>query len=124
MVYHLAVGLAALVGAVLTRDFVALAAVLALFSAFMISRPFHIAVVVDHDAVTLKGMFSSESIELPTVTAVEVKKTGKGNLLILWGDLDLKNNLTIPDLFAFDDDWDSWWNSHRDLSDSKPLSLF
>lgn len=32
--------------------------------------------------------------------------------------------LAIPDLFAFDDDWNNWLSTYRDLSADKPISLF
>lgn len=122
--YHFGVGIAALVGAVVTYPFFPLSIVLALFSTFMIFRPFVMAVIVDHDSVTMKGMFSARSIQRSSITAVEFKTSGKSHSLILWGDLEQKEHLSIPDLFAFDDAWDDWWRSYRDLSDGKPLSLF
>ena len=35
-----------------------------------------------------------------------------------------KENPAIPNLFAFDDDWDRWLSTYRDLNDDKPISLF
>jgi hypothetical protein len=32
----------------------------------------------------------------------QTKHTGKGEILILWGNIDEKESLAIPDLFAFD----------------------
>jgi hypothetical protein len=122
--YHFAVGAAALVGAVLSYHFLILSIGLGLFSVFMISRPLVMAVSVDHDSVTCKGMFSENSIQRSSITAVEFQSTGKGRYLILWGNVDERENLTIPDLFAFDEAWDDWLRSYRDLSDDKPLSLF
>jgi hypothetical protein len=37
---------------------------------------------------------------------------------------DEKECLVIPDIFGFDDDWDDWLSTYRDLSDDKPISLF
>jgi hypothetical protein len=122
--YHFGVGAAALIGAVLCRNFLFLAAVLVLFSIFMIARPLITSVTVDQYSVTFKGMFSSNSLLRSSITAVETQHTGKTPSLILWGNIDEKENLAIPDLFGFDDDWDDWWNTYRDLSDDKPLSLF
>jgi hypothetical protein len=122
--YHFAAGVAALVGAVMVHDFLVLAVVLALFGIFMISRPLVMAVTVDQYSVTFKSVFSENSIQRSSITAVETKVTGKGNILVLWGAIDEKENLAIPDLFAFDDDWGNWWSTYRDLSDSKPISLF
>jgi hypothetical protein len=122
--YHFAVGGAALIGAALCYHFLALSVVLVLFGAFMISRPLLAKVIVDQYSVTLKSMFSENSLRRASITAIERKHTGKGNLLILWGNLDEKENLTIADVFAFDDAWDDWLRTFRDLSDDKPLSLF
>lgn len=122
--YHFAVGAAAAVGAVLCRDFLVLAIVAALFAMFMIARPLVMAVTVDRLSVTFKGMFSEKSIERSSITAVESKHTGKTPILILWGDIDEKESLVIPDMFSFDDGWDTWLSTYRDLSDNKPLSLF
>ena len=122
--YHFAVGAAALVGAVMAYHFLILSVVLALFSIFMISRALVMAVTVDPFSVTFKGLFSENSLQRSSITAVETKHTGKGDILILWGNIDEKESLAIPDLFAFDEDWDSWLSTYRDLSDDKPISLF
>jgi hypothetical protein len=122
--YHFAVGAAALVGAVLCYHFLVLSLVLTLFGAFMIFRPLLAKVTVDQYSVTLKGMFSENSLQRSSITAIERKHTGKANLLILWASLDEKENLTIADIFAFDEAWDNWLSGFRDLSDDKPLSLF
>jgi hypothetical protein len=122
--YHFAVGTAALVGAVMVYHFLILLVVLALFGVFMISRPLVMAVTVDQYSVTFKSTFSENSLQRSSITAVETKHTGKGNILILWGDIDEKESLAIPDLFAFDDDWDNWLSTYRDLSDDKPINLF
>jgi hypothetical protein len=122
--YHFAVGTSALVGAVMVYHFLILSVVLALFGVFMISRPLVMAVTVDQYSVTFKSTFSENSLQRSSITAVETKHTGKGNILILWGDIDEKESLAIPDLFAFDDDWDKWLSTYRDLSSDKPISLF
>jgi hypothetical protein len=122
--YHFAVGVAALVGTVIVHEFLIMSVGLALFSVFMISRPLIMAVTVDQFSVTFRGTFSAHSLQRSSITAVENKHTGKGNLLILWGNIDEKESLVIPDLFNFDDAWDKWWKTHRDLSDGKPLRLF
>jgi hypothetical protein len=91
----------------------------------MISRPFILAVSVDQLSVTFKGMFSAHSLQRSSITAIERQHRGRSNFLILWGNLDEKEFLRIPaDLFAFDDAWDDWLSTYRDLSDDKPLSLF
>jgi hypothetical protein len=122
--YHFAVGAAALVGAVMVYDFLILSVVLALFGVFMISRPLVMAVIVDQYSVRFKNVFSENSLQRSSITAVETKHTGKGKILILWGNIDEKESLAIPGLFAFDDDWDNWISTYRDLSDDKPISLF
>lgn len=122
--YHFAVGAAAIVGAVMYHEFLILATGLALFSLFMIARPLVMAVIVDQFFVTFKGTFSKKSLQRSSITAVETKHTGKGSLLILWGNIDKKESLVIPALFNFDDAWDCWWRTFRDLSDDKPIGLF
>jgi hypothetical protein len=122
--YHFAFGAAALVGAVLVYDFLVLSVVLALFGVFMISRPLVMAVTVDQYSVRFKSLFSERSLRRSSITAVETKHTGKGNILILWGNIDEKESLAIPDLFAFDNDWKNWLSTFKDLSDNKPISLF
>jgi hypothetical protein len=123
-VYHFGVGAAALVGAVLCFDFFVLAAVLALFGAFMIARPLLMKVTVDQTYVALKGMNSEDSLQRSSITAVETKHRGRTPNLILWGNVDENESLVIPDIFGFDDEWDDWWAGYRDLSDHKPISLF
>ena len=103
--------------------FLILSVVLALFGVFMISRPLVMAVTVDQYSVRFKSVFSENSLQRSSITAVETKHTGKGDILILWGNIDEKESLAIPDLFAFDDDWDNWLSTYRDLSDDKPISL-
>ena len=124
--YHFVVGAAFLVGAVLVRDFLLLSIVLALFSVFMIFRPLIVAVTLDQSSVTLKGMFSKNSLQRSSITAIENRSTGKGVLLILWGDVECKQELMRigVNLFAFDEAWDDWLGTYRDLSDDKPLRLF
>ena len=122
--YHFGVGAAALVGAVKSDDFLVLALALALFGVFMIARPLLMKVTVDQSSVTFHGTFSENSLQRSSITAVETKHTGRTPGLILWGNIDEKECLAIPDIFGFDDDWDDWWSSYRDLSDDKPLSLF
>ena len=122
--YHFGVGAAALVGAVTSHVFFVLALVLALFGVFMIARPLLMKVTVDQSSVTFHGMFSENSLQRSSITAVETKHTGRTPSLILWGNIDEKECLAIPDIFGFDDDWDDWWSTYRDLSDDKPLSLF
>jgi hypothetical protein len=97
----------------------------ALFSGFMIFRPLVTAVTIDQYSFTLRGMFSEHSLQRPSITAVETVDTGKGPLLILRGNIDGKESLAIGvNLFAFDEAWDEWLSTYRDLSDNKPLSLF
>ena len=80
---------------------------------------------VDQYSVTLKGMFSERSLPRSAITAIETRHTGKGALLILWGNFEEKEELTIPaNLFAFDEAWHDWLSTYRDLSNDKPLSLF
>jgi hypothetical protein len=123
--YHFAAASAALIGAIVWRDFLALSVILALFSVFMISRPLILAVTVDQSLVTYKEMFSAHSLQRSSIKAIERQHTGRANYLILWVNLDEKEYLRIPaDLFAFDETWDDWLSTYRDLSDDKPLSLF
>jgi len=123
--YHFVVGAVFLVAAVLIHDFLILSIVAALFSIYMIARPLIVAVIVDANSVTLKGMFSQHSLQRSSITAVETVSTGKGPLLILRGNIDEKESLAIGvNLFAFDQAWDEWLSTYRDLSDNKPLSLF
>jgi hypothetical protein len=39
-------------------------------------------------------------------------------------NIDEGENLVIPDIFGFDDAWNDWWGTYRDLSDDKPIGLF
>lgn len=122
--YHFAVGAAAFAGAIVVYRFLILSVALGLFAVFMISRALVMAVTVDPLSVTFKGLFSENSLQRASITAVEREHTGKANYVILWGNLDEKEHLSIPDLFAFDEAWDDWLSTYRDLSDDKPLSLF
>jgi hypothetical protein len=123
-VYHYGAGAIALVAAVWWIDYWALAIGLVPFAAFMIARPLLMKVTVDQSCVTFKGMYAEDSLQRSSITAVETQVTGRTHNLILWGNLDEKECLMIPDIFGFDDDWNDWWGSYRDLSDSKPISLF
>jgi hypothetical protein len=123
-VYHFVVGIAAFGGAVWCFHFPILAAGLALFSVFMIARPLVMKVTVDQQSVTVKGMFSESSMQRSSITAFERIHTGKGSCLMLRGT-DESKSLMIPDmLFGFDEDWEDWLNTYRDLSGDKPISLF
>ena len=98
---------------------------IALFSVVMIARPLTSAVIVDQHSVTSQGMFSVSSLPRSSITAVERLATGKGTLLVLRGNVEKREVLSIPvDLFSFDEDWDDWLSTYRDLSSDKPLSLF
>jgi hypothetical protein len=82
-------------------------------------------VIVDQYSVTFKRMFSENSLPRSSITAIERVNTGKGALLTLWGNMEEKEELSIPvNLFAFDEAWDDWLGTYRDLSSNKPLSLF
>jgi hypothetical protein len=123
--YHFIMGAVFIGAAVAFHHFLILSIGAALFSGFMISRPLVTVVIVDQYSVTLKGMFSEHSLQRSSITAVETVSTGKGPLLILRGNIDEKESLTIGvNLFAFDQAWDDWLSTYRDLSDNKPLSLF
>jgi hypothetical protein len=123
--YHFFIGAVFLGAAVAFHHFLIVSIVAALFSGFMISRPLVAAVTVDQHSVTLKGMFSEHSLRRSSITAVETVSTGKGPLLILRGNIDEEESLAIGvNLFAFDQAWDEWLSTCRDLSDNKPLSLF
>ena len=123
-VYHFVVGIAALVGAVWCYHFLILAAGLALFSVFMIARPLVMKVTVDQNSVAVKGMFSESSMQRSSITAFERIHTGKGSCLMFRGN-DESESLMIPEiLFGFDEAWEAWLNTYRDLSDDKPISLF
>jgi hypothetical protein len=122
-VYHFVVGAVALVGAVLVYPIFIFSILLILFSVFMISRPLVMTVTVDQSSVTYKGLFSEKSMRRSSITAVEARG-GRARCVILWADIDQKEALVIPDLFAWDEGWDHWWSNYRDLSDNKPISLF
>jgi hypothetical protein len=80
-VYHFVVGAVGLVGAVLAHRFFILSILLVLFSAFMISRPLVMAVIVDQLSVTYKELFSEKSIRRSSITAVETKSNGRSHSL-------------------------------------------
>lgn len=129
--YYFAIGVAALVGAVkvyqavmVDYHFLIFSVVLALLGVFSIYSPLVMAVTVDQNSVTIRGVFSKKSLQRSSIIAIETKHTGKGSLLILQGDIDKKERLEIPAIFAFDDDWNNWLNTYRDFSDDKPISLF
>jgi hypothetical protein len=123
--YHFIMGAVFLGAAVASHHFLIVSMGAALFSAFMISRPLVTGVIVDQYSVTVKGMFSAHSLQRSSITAIETVSTGKGPLLILLGNNDEKESLSIGvNLFAFDQAWDEWLSTYRDLSDNKPLSLF
>jgi hypothetical protein len=123
--YHIVVGAGFLGAAVALHHVLILSIVAALLSGFMISRPLVTAVIIDQYAVTLKGVFSEHSLQRSTITAIETVGTGGGPLLILRGNPEEKESLAIGvNLFAFDEAWDDWLSTYRDLSDDKPLSLF
>lgn len=123
--YHLIVGVLFLGVAVASHTFLILSIGAVLFSGFMIARPLVTAVTIDQYSVTLKGMFSEHSLQRSSITAVETVSTGRGPSLILRGNPDGKESLSIGvNLFAFDEAWDEWLRNYRDLSDNKPLSLF
>ena len=123
--YHFVVGAVFLGVAVAVHDFLILSIGIALFAVFMISRPLLESVIVDQYSVTVKGIFRENSVQRSSITAIETVSIGKGPLLMLWTNVDQKKGLAIAvNLFAFDEEWDEWLSSYRDLSDSKPLSLF
>jgi len=98
---------------------------IALVSVFMIARPLTSAVILDQYSVTNKGVFSENSLPRSSITAIERLHTGKGTLLMLRGNVQDKEELSIPVfLFAFDETWDDWLGGYRDLSSDQPLSLF
>lgn len=122
-VYHYGVGVAALFTAVKVSDFLVLSVIAALFGAYGFARPLVTKVTVDQGYVTFQGMFSKNSLARSSIAAVETKHTGKGSLLVFWGDTGKEERLTIPAIFRFDDEWDQWWSSYRNLSDDKPLNI-
>jgi hypothetical protein len=131
--YHFSVGVIFLVIAVLAAvqavqtysGFLIISIPMALLSAFMIARPLTTAVIVDQQSVIFKTMFSKSSMPRSSITAIERVATGKGTLLVLRGSVEKEKELSIPIiLFCFDEDWDDWLNTYRDLSGDTPLSLF
>jgi hypothetical protein len=131
--YHFSVGVIFLIGAVLVavqavqtdKGLLIFSLLMALFFVFMIARPLTTAVIVDQQSVTFKAMFSKISLPRSSITAIERVATGKGTLLVLRGNVEKQEELSIPIiLFCFDEDWDDWLNTYRDLSGDKPLSLF
>jgi len=121
--YHFVVGAAFLVAAALMRDIWIFSVPFVLLSAFMVARPLAMAVIVDQHSVTLKRMFSENSLPRSSITTIERVNNGKGTLLRLRGNVE--GELSIPVfLFAFDEAWDDWLSTYRDLSSDKPLSLF
>ena len=123
--YHFIAGAVFLVVAVLIHELLVFSIPIALLSAFMIARPLTSAVTVDQYSVTCKGMFSENSLRRSSITAIERVNKGRGTLLILRGDLEEKEELSILiNFFAFDQAWDDWLSAYRDLSSDKPLSLF
>ena len=123
--YHFTVGVVFLVAPVLMHSPQIFSIPLALFSTFMIARPLTSAVIVDQYSVTLKTMFSERSLQRSSITSIERMNIGKGTSLILRGNAEEKEKLAIPvDFFTFDEAWDNWLSTYRDLSSDKPLSLF
>ena len=124
--YHFVAAAAFLVAAVLMLRVLWIFSIpFALLSAFMAARPLTTAVVVDQYSVTLKRMFSENSLPRSSITAIERVHTGRGTLLTLWGDVEAKEGLSIAvNLFAFDEAWDDWLSTYIDISSDKPLSLF
>ena len=124
--YHFVVGAVFLLAAVLVHEFRILSIGVARFSVFMISRPLLVAVILDRYSVTLKTIFSEHSLQRSSITAVERRNTGRGTLLILWGKYEEKEELMRigVNLFAFDQAWDDWLSTYRDVSSDKPLSFF
>jgi hypothetical protein len=123
--YHFVIAAIFLVAAVLMRGVWFISIPIVLFAVFMVARPFTTAVVVDQYSVTLKRMFSGNSLLRSSITAIERVHTGRATLLRLWGDMEKKEQLSIAvNVFAFDEAWDDWLSTFRDLSSDKPLSLF
>jgi hypothetical protein len=121
--YHFAVGVAALVGAIMSHDFLIMSVGLGLFSVFMIARPLVMKVTVDQYSVTVQWIFKENSLQRSSITAFERIHTGKDNYLMLRGN-DENDLLMVPDMFSFDEAWEDWLSADRDLSDDKPISLF
>jgi hypothetical protein len=123
--YHFIVGAIFVFAAVIWTTPLIFLIPIALFSAFMIARPLTSAVIVDQYSVMLETIFSERSLRRSSITSVERVNTGKGTLLILRGNTEEKEELAIAvNLFAFDEAWDDWLSTYRDLSSDKPLSLF
>jgi hypothetical protein len=128
--YHFIVGAVFLVVAVLVavmtdNGLLIFSILIALFSVFMIARPLTSAVIVDQYSVTCKGILSERSLPRSSITAIERVAAGKGTLLVLRGNVEKKEELSIPViLFSFDEDWDDWLKHIQDLSSDTPLSLF
>ena len=122
---HHRLGAIFLVVAVLLHELLIFSIPIALLSAFMIARPLSSAVIVDQYSVTSKSMSSENSLLRSSIVAIERVNTGRGILLVLRGNADEKEELSIPvNLFAFDQAWDDWLSTYKDLSSDKPLSLF
>lgn len=122
-VYHFTVGSAALLGAVWGYRLPIASFMLALFGISMIARPLALKVIVDHDIVTVKGIFRQRSIRRSSIDEFERVHAGRDNYLLLRASTT-GESLMVPDLFAFDDDWDDWLRNYRDVSEDKPISLF
>jgi hypothetical protein len=122
--YHFVVGAAGLIDAAMAYSFLALSILLVLFSVFMISRALLASVTLSPSSVTLKGLFLKNSVQRSSIIAIERQHTDRGNYLTRWVNLEEKKGLTIGDLFAFDQTWDDWLSTYRDISDDKPLRLF
>jgi hypothetical protein len=123
--YHFIVGAVFLVVAVLVRDLYVVSIPIALLAAFMIARPLRCAVMVDQYSVTLKGVFSENSLPRSSITAIRRVSTGKGTSLMFCSNTEATEGLSIGvNLIAFDQAWDDWLGTFRDLSSDRPLSLF
>ena len=120
-VYHFTVGIAALVVAIWCYRLPIAPLVLALFGIFMIARPLALKVTVDQDSVTLNGVFRQRSIQRSSIEEFERVHAGRDNYLLLRGSAG--ESLMIPDLFAFDEAWDDWLSTYKDVSDNKLISL-
>ena len=79
--YHVAVGAAALVGTVMVCQSLVLSVVLSPFGAFIISRPLNMAITIEIYPVRFEGVFSENSLQRSSITAVEIEYTGKGTIL-------------------------------------------
>src|SRR5579862_8778899 len=115
--YHFVAGSGFLLAAVLARDLWIFSIPIALLSVFMLARPLTTAVIVDQYSITLKSMFSENPLPRSSITAIERVNIGKGTLLTLWGNAKEKERLSVSvNLFAFDEAWDEWLSTYRDLS--------